>query len=450
MLAADDRVAIALSGGSDSVALTWLLHDMATTSDWTVAGLVHVHHGLRGAESDADEAFCRTLAARLALPIDVTRIDILSRSRAARASVEVAAREARYEVFPEAARRLGATCVATGHTMDDQAETVLLRLLRGATARGISAIRARRDRYVRPLLDFRRQELRADLIRRGEGFREDASNADIRIVRNRLRHQLMPVVQELAPGAVRALARLAELSTEDEAFLTSSARAHATLLGLLRNDADGVQLDRGRLNALPGALARRVVRDAIEAADAPVTSRHIEDVLRLTRGRRLHGHLDLTGLAVEIDNGSLILRRRATGITPVPGFEYALTVPGAVEISETCGRVEASYREVVGADRGLCGAAVAILQASALHLPLVVRNRRPGDRLRPLGAPGSRKLQDVLVDRKVARESRDTVPIVADASGTIVWVAGVTVADHCRVTAPEAGVVILKFKGPRD
>jgi tRNA(Ile)-lysidine synthase len=281
-------------------------------------------------------------------------------------------------------------------------------------------------------------------------FREDASNADIRIVRNALRHQLMPVVQELAPGSVRALARLAELSTEDEAFLTSSARAHATLLGLLRNDADGVQLDRGRLNALPRALARRVVRDAIEAADAPVTSRHIEDVLRLSGSRRLQGHLDLTGLSVEIDDASVILRRRATGITPVPGFEYALPVPGVVEISETCGRIEASYREMAGADRGLCGAAVAIVQASALHLPLVVRNRRPGDRLRPLGAPGSRKLQDVLVDRKVARLSRDSVPVVADARGAIVWVAGITVADHCRVTAPEAGVVILKFKGPRD
>lgn len=175
--------------------------------------------------------------------------------------------------------------------------------------------------------------------------------------------------------------------------------------------------------------------------------RHIQEVLHLAAGVRPRGHLDLSGLVLEMDAG--VLRLVAGGaVVPVqaPGFERALAVPGAVEIPETSGRIEASYQKVGPFGLVTTAGRIAALQASALSLPLVVRSRRPGDRLRPLGSPGSRKLQDVLVDCKVPQATRDRVPIVTDAEGRIVWVAGVVVAEHCRVTMPEAGVVILEFK----
>ena len=149
-----DRVAVALSGGPDSVALVWLLEDLGADGrlDRPV-GLVHVNHGLRGAESDRDEAFCRELAERLSLPIEVGRFDVAARARVERRPLEPVARDVRYQFFGDAAARLGATLVATGHTLDDQAETVLLRLLRGAGARGLAGIRIRRGPFIRPLLD---------------------------------------------------------------------------------------------------------------------------------------------------------------------------------------------------------------------------------------------------------------------------------------------------------
>src|SRR5262245_21639536 len=176
LLADDDRVAVAVSGGSDSVALAWVLRALEPDANWQLVGLIHVNHGLRGEESDADEAFCRALAARIGLPIEVHSPHVRQRAIERKQSIETTARVERYTCFDRAARALGATRVATGHTKDDQAETVLLRLLRGAGGRGVSAIRARRGQYVRPLLDCRRAELQAELESRGERWRDDSSN----------------------------------------------------------------------------------------------------------------------------------------------------------------------------------------------------------------------------------------------------------------------------------
>ena len=159
------RVAVAVSGGSDSVALARLLHEIATAGKISLAGLIHLNHGLRGDESDGDETFCRGLADRIGCPIDAGRIDAAALARARSQSIEAASRAARYEFFEDAARRLGADVVATGHTLDDQAETVLLRLLRGAGSRGLGGVRPRRGRFVRPLLELRRAELRRYLAR---------------------------------------------------------------------------------------------------------------------------------------------------------------------------------------------------------------------------------------------------------------------------------------------
>ena len=162
LLAATDRVAVALSGGADSVALLWLLVELGRAGDLpgAVTGVIHVNHGLRGAEAARDEDFCRGLADRLGLPIEAATIDVAGAARATRRSLEATARDLRYQFFTEAAARLGATVVATGHTLDDQAETVLLRLLRGAGSRGLAGIRLRRGSCIRPLLATRRDDLR--------------------------------------------------------------------------------------------------------------------------------------------------------------------------------------------------------------------------------------------------------------------------------------------------
>jgi tRNA(Ile)-lysidine synthase len=442
----DDRVAVAVSGGPDSVAMIWVLRDLERTANWRLVGLIHVNHRLRADESEEDERFCRDLASRLALPIVVTAADVLERARERRQSIEAAARIERYACFEQAASALDATRVATGHTRDDQAETVLLRLFRGAGGRGLSAIRPRRGIYVRPLIDVSRDELRADLAARGEPAREDSSNSDLTIPRNRLRRLVLPMILGDWPGAVAALARFAELAGDDEQFLAATAREVSSAVAL--PPANGVQQIDGRgLNQLPAALARRIVRQAIEAGGATPSFRDIEAVRALARSRKTRGHLDLDGLQIE-KAGSVVRFGGGESMEPPAAFEYPLAVPGVVTVIETGATILASLKRGP-AVRPILGEpeSVAVLQAEAVTLPLTVRSRRPGDRLRPLGSPGSRKLQDLFVDRKVPGFARDRVPLVVDHSGRIVWVVGHVIADECRVTRPESGMVILELKG---
>jgi tRNA(Ile)-lysidine synthase len=442
LLADDDRVAVAVSGGSDSVALTVVLVELARRARWQLAGVLHLNHGLRP-DADVDEAFVRDLAVRLSLPIECERVDVGALAREGRCSVEVAGRRARYRFFAAAAPRLHATVVATGHTMDDQAETVLMRLLRGAGLRGVVAVRARRGIYRRPLLDCRRQELRDELAARGEVYRDDSSNDSLTITRNRVRHVLLPVVEELAPGGVRALARFADLAAEDEAELTrqaaAAARSGVQVLG------GEVRIALPELRALAPAVARRLLRDAVEQAGGAVTSRDVDAIRRLV-ARARGGALDLHRIRVRRDGDRLVLSR-----PEAPGgrrsFSAMLPVPGRVDLPETGVRLQASFLEGTDVrpllDRGRLKVA---LQADRVHPPLMVRPRRPGDRMRPFGAPGSRSLQDLMIDRKIPRAERDSVPVVVDREGRIVWVAGVAMAHDCRVTAPESGMVILELE----
>ena len=450
LLTPADRVAVAVSGGADSVALAWLLHDLAEAGELegaVIAGLVHANHGLRGVESDRDEAFVRALGTRLRLPVDVARLEVASVARAAHRSIEAVAREVRDRFFVEAAARLGATTVATAHTADDQAETVLLRLLRGAAARGVGGIRPRRGLLIRPLLDTRRAALRAELIARGEAWCEDSSNADRAIPRNAIRHDLLPVIDRLAPGGIAALTRFAALARDDEEELQDRAIEVAANIVLL--EAGHVRLRREPLVALAPAVARRVVRQALEEVDAAcVSARAIDVIRRLAAADTSKRHADVAGFAIDVAGADLRIAPgagRGTGVTR-GRFEQRLDVPGSVEVADAGVRVTAERADGIQLERWPNGrGTVAAVQGSSIQGALRVRGRQPGDRLRPLGAPGRRKVQDVLVDRKVPRAERDRVPIVVDESGQIVWVAGHALADHCRVTAPEYGVVLLKI-----
>jgi tRNA(Ile)-lysidine synthase len=290
------RVAAAVSGGADSVALAWWLHNFATRPApvITLVGLIHVNHGLRGAASDADQQWCRQLAGQLGVPIDITTalVDV----RPGR-SPESAARRARYAAFGEAAGRLGATVVCTAHTADDQAETVLLRLLRGAGLRGVSGIRAGQPGVVRPLLDCRRADLRAFLRHRGHTWCEDASNNDVSIPRNLVRHELLPVIERVAEGGVDALARFAAYAADDERWLEQAA---ATQVPAARAPDGTVVFDRIVLTGAPPPLARRAIRRAAEAVspETPWSSVHIEAVRRLAGRVEGGGTLELPGILV--------------------------------------------------------------------------------------------------------------------------------------------------------
>ena len=453
------RVLAACSGGGDSVALAALLCELEPKTDWSVAGLLHVNHGLRGASADEDEAFCRQLAGALGAPIIVERVDVAARARAERTSVEAAGHRVRYELFERMVREGAADLVATAHTRDDQAETVLLRLIRGAGPAGLAGIRPRIGAVVRPLLDVRREELREYLRLRGLSHREDASNRDERVLRNRVRHRLIPFLAEhFSPAITEVLARSAAIARDDADWLGAAANAAAA--DVVQYAEAGVHgegglaegsfhVDAARLAAEPPAVARRIARQVLErVGERRVGFDHVEHFRRLAEGAAAApAAADFPGCRVERDGSTLRLRRRIGRSAPEivsAGFEYPLAVPGAVEIAETGMRITAERGERPA--RLVARGDVVALPAGRILPPLTVRSWRPGDTFRPLGLGGrKKKLQDFFVDRKVSRDRRGTVPLVIDDRLGIVWVAGYAVSEDARTIDTDAGVVTLRI-----
>ena len=441
------RVLVAVSGGSDSVALSHLMMSLDRAGDLHVAGFAHFNHQLR-AEADRDEQLCAALAASLGRAFIADRGDVAALARRERRSIEDAARHARYEFLERARIEASAGLIALGHTRDDQAETFLLRLLRGAGSRGLAAMHPRRGAMIRPLIDCRRTELREYLAEHGVAFVHDASNEDVSIPRNRVRAELLPLlIARFNPSIVDVLADEADLAREEWRWM--AAVADDAFGQVARVSGDGTTLDTGQLAALPIALARLVARRALlERANArSISFAHVEQVLGLAREDG--PPFDLPGQRVQRIASAIVLTSKPEGHR-ANLFRYSLSIPGEVLIPETGALVSAERAESAGkarADAGMSAAgATAIVQFAKSDGPLTVRNRRPGDRFRPLGLGGGKKLQDFFVDRKVARQTRDSVPLVVDESDRIIWVAGHTIDERFRVTDPAQGVVVLRLK----
>ena len=441
------RVVAALSGGSDSVAQLFLLRDLAAAGELVLAGAAHLNHHLR-ADAARDEAFCRALCERLGVPYVGAHARVTSLAAEARVSVEVAARRARYAFFEQARIELAGEVVAVAHTADDQAETVLLRLLRGAGTRGLRGILPVRDTVVRPVLDCTRAALQSDLTSRGERWVEDATNADLAHPRNRVRHELMPLLAaRFQPAVTRVLARTAEAVAADDAYLEGLAKA--AMPAVCAVSSRGVVLKTPALGALPVALARRVARRALETARAPHAP-DLADVERLLAVCEPGGPAAAqpAGLRVErfSEDAVLLIRDQPAEHLVLP--PRVLPVPGVVVLPELGDgyrlRAEGPIRNV---GRPEFTSRRLTLKAT-VATPLLVRGRQPGDRVRPRGLGGSRKLQDLLVDRKVPRGARDHVPVVVDATGRIVWVVGHAVDADAAATGAEGDVIVLTFDQP--
>ena len=325
------RVVAAVSGGSDSVALAVLLHQLAERDEIVLAGLAHLNHKVRGSEADGDAAFGRALADRLGVPAVMGEADVPADAKEHGVSIEVAGRHARQQFFLEAMGSVNGERVAVAHTRDDQAETVLLRLTRGAGTSGLAAMTPRRDHVIRPLLDVARNDLQEFLRELNEPWREDATNLDRTIPRNRVRHEVMPQLRAINPQADSALARAAEILRGDEEFLERLANA-AFMRSVEADSEEGsVQIQVGEFSKLPVALARRVARYALETAN-PSRSYGLEEADELCRAVTARTRANLPGLSVErFGAGAVLVRRRVHRVPSVDSFEVRLDIPGTVE-----------------------------------------------------------------------------------------------------------------------
>jgi tRNA(Ile)-lysidine synthase len=422
------RVGVAVSGGPDSVALLSALVALAPGRGLGLVAL-HVNHALRP-EADQEQHLVETLCRRWQVPCIVETLP----PRRARGGTEAWARAERYRFFQAARDRHGLAYVALAHTMDDQAETVLFRLLRGSARRGLAGIPPTRDGWlVRPLLGCTRREVLEYLAACRLPFATDASNADLRYSRNKIRHLLLPFLQkEFSLQVNRHLATLAVTLRAEEDWLEVLATGARE-----RVQESPLTLSLVRLAAEPAALRPRILRQWLEQAGQAhdLTFCHLASVQALSEGRT-RGRVEVPGdLQVRREGGRLLCEKKSAQSVVAP-YSYILTPGQEIRIPQANWRVamttplcwRGSPRQARSADPW-----TAVFDASALSDTVVVRSFRPGDRVCPLGMKGHKKVHDVFIDAKIPPNLRRGLPLIV-TGGEVVWVPGCVRGEAAKVT----------------
>ena len=456
MLAPGDHVLVAVSGGPDSVALLHALLRLAPA--WPVhLSVAHLHHGLRGAAADADACRVAELARRLGLPWITDRVDTAAEARHGKLSLETAGRRLRYGFLSAAADRAGCRRIALGHQRNDNAELVLMNLIRGTGPLGLAAMPPLRDdRYIRPLLEIDRRQILDFLGAIGADYSEDETNRHLNHTRNWVRQVLLPLIANQAnPAIVSALNRTAAIFRDEESWLASiTQRLFSTALQC--QEPGRVVLDASVLRALAPAARRRVLRCALVCVHPDRHSirwAHIEAIAALLTAapgqRRLHlpHRIEVLGEWHRIE-----LRRRDAPLRrprPESSFRYAVAGPGHLAIPEMGLAATIRVLSTTATDTGLsAGQWSAFFDMDVVSFPLVVRSTAPGDRFRPLGAGGTQKVNKFLTDHKVPQHLRRNYPVV-ESRGRIVWLAGQRIAQAVAANAASRRVLSMVIR-PAD
>jgi tRNA(Ile)-lysidine synthase len=453
-----DRALVAVSGGPDSVALLHVLHELRNEFSLHLE-VAHLQHGIRGAEAEEDARFVAELAERLALPFHLKKIDLpRMRSEAGRGNLEALARKERYRFFAAVVRERNLGKVATAHTLDDQAETVLMWLLRGSGMKGLGGMEPSRhfqpegcmaDESIvvaRPLLMVSKAEIVDFLNAKGIAYRVDRTNQDDRLVRNWIRLELIPKLEARSgPGFSTRLAHQAELLRCDEWVLEGIAKRE---LDQIRR-ADG--LDRELFLKQPAALQRRILRLWIGGARGyllGVNFDHVAAMLELIAEGPPQGRLALPG-GLELMKEYQVLRlvKRKRKWKPAPCYSYALQIGTPLSIPES-GLTVCSERMAAPLAHLPDSLSDAVFDAALLPRTLTLRNFRRGDRYRPLGMPGHRKVKDLFVEKKVPFSVRATLPLLL-AGDEILWIPGLGRSETAKI-GPETEEILRLRVIPRD
>ena len=428
-----DRLAIAVSGGADSVAL---LRVMLALRDelGMVLSVAHLNHGLRGTESDADEEFVRKLAMQFDLECHMTRCDVRAYADGRHLGTEAAGRRLRYEFFQRLICSGKVSKVATAHTLNDQAETVLLRLIRGSGFRGLGGTRLRlrvsgdqkRGEIIRPFLETRRDSIREYLSAIGQSWREDASNRELKFSRNRVRQVLLPLLEEqFTPGIVERLSDLALIAQGEEAFWDRHCRELRAQI--LTESAGGYWLDLRQFGKLQKAEQRRFFQ-SLEPVSRILEFRHIEAIIALAAGGSDSGKLELPcGWKALRSGAELRIIQAGENRKTVSKYEYPLFVPGTVKVIEANVVIEALRLDGEGTANPTY-----VADPKRLLQPLTVRPWRAGERFRPQHCKGAKKIKELLQDRHITGGIKQLWPVIA-CGDEIVWVRGLGVSQDFRL-----------------
>ncbi len=471
---ANDRILLGVSGGPDSVALLSLIYNTSRTNPpYSEIFIAHLNHSIRGRESDEDEQFVAVLAEKYSVSLITEKRDIIEIARERKISLEEAARDERYKFFESAAEKADANVIAVGHNADDNAETILHRIIRGTGITGVSGIRPKRKltpisavSLVRPLLFTWRKDITAYLEEEDLSYRIDSTNIEKDKLRNRIRMELIPQLEKNYNAKIKkSLVTLGETAVQNCDYMEAKAKTlfeEVLVNGEAITEAsvsvtkslDTIVLDINKLKKSPQILQQMIIKEAIVRLDIPLKKlsyKNYKNILNILNSKKtVVNNIVKEYLNVRVEGNELHLSRNKYRAEESPVLsETEIEVPGETELVDMNCRVnteiremkngfleefkqnKTSYEEVVDFDK--------------VSMPLMVRTRRPGDRFWPLGSQGIKKIKDFLIDNKVPVMERDTVPIVT-MNGQPMWIVGFRIDDRIRVSEKTTNLLIMKFE----
>lgn len=453
LVSLDSPLLLAVSGGSDSTCLLHVFSGLRHELDIELH-IAHLDHQLRGAESKADAEYVTKLAFTLGVPATIESRDVKAYQKEKRISLEEAAREVRYSFLADVADGIGADCIVTGHTLDDQVETILMHIIRGTGIRGLVGLKpcsrwqlyGRNIKVVRPMLEVSRQETAQYCREKMLAPRLDKSNLSLSPLRNRIRQQLLPLLEGYNPGVAEALLRIANIADDEIALLDAEV---ARLWPEVVTQKKGmIILKKDSFSQLLQALKRHLLRAAIEkilGSLKDIETRHIEEIMAML-GKPAGRHIDLpSGLnfSIEYDRYLLGMANVNTCPYPVISNEYSIKIPGETALPGWL--VETEIMEPQAIEKAEDNDFITFFDLDIAGDGLKVRRRKQGDRFQPLGMSQLKKINEFMIDTKIPQGWRQRIPVVY-SPGQILWLVGYRIDDRVKVTKETKKILRLEFK----
>jgi tRNA(Ile)-lysidine synthase len=445
-----DKVVVGVSGGPDSVCLLHALHSLAAELNIELFA-VHINHMLRGEEACEDERYVSSLCASLSIPLHSLSCNIRKLSEDRGISLEEAGREVRYLQFNLFADEIGADKIAVAHNKNDQAETVLMHIIRGTGLEGLKGMEFKRGRLIRPLLNIKREEIEGYCLSCGLTPRIDSSNLNDVYTRNKVRLDLLPYMEDLfGTSIVDSIYRMAVLAKNDSDFIDRTASEFFNEI-CISIEKGKVCLDAEKLGGLHSAIAGRVIRFAyreIAGNFKNLENVHVDSVISLAVSGRTGAEIHLPcGVHAVKSYNMLKIFNYSTNETAVP-FDETVKIPGTTYIKGDGTSIEAVLERCISGIEEYCNvvynSSVQFFDYDLLKQGINIRNRRDGDIFKPFKSTGTKKLKEFFIDGKISRETRSCIPLIAKEN-EIVWVIGYKISDKFKVTENTKNVLILKY-----
>ena len=443
-----DKILVALSGGPDSVCLLHALKSLESTYGIRIYG-AHLNHKIRGIEAQKDAMYAAKLCDKLEIPFFVKAIDVPEFAKIHKLTLEEAARKVRYNMLFEVKSKINADKIAVAHNLDDQAETVLMRLLRGSGIKGLKGMDYfREDGIIRPLMDVEKK----DIIKYCENHelnpRIDHTNSEEEYTRNKIRLKLIPFIEkEFSHNIKETLSRTANILREDNAHLEKNAKLIFEKEVIVISK-DTVKMDSEELLSLDYSISKRLIRMAIEKVSGNlegIENIHVEDILSLSRNPKNQAMINLPkGIFVYKRPEGIYITTKEM-IEKTVTFSHNLEFDDYVEIPEVNMAIESKIMSKEKCMMLPTGQFTKAFDMNKIKGPLTVRARIDGDRMRPMGLGGTKKLKDIFIDLKIPREKRDEVPLVTDKEG-ILWMVGYKISEDYKIDENTEKVIRITCK----